>query len=351
MGTYLIAEIGQNHNGSERIASELIKIAGQEVFHENKEIEKADAVKFQIRDLDYELNENASLFPYNQNNSFGDTYGKHREELELPIEAYKDLAEEARGSDLDVIVTVCNPTILEKVNKLIKPDMWKVASRDLLNIPLLEEINEMGCEKVILSTGMHSLLDIEKAVNELVLPDMIGILHCISAYPTQYSDLCLTGMQQIKDNFKGWLHNIKVGFSDHTAGVLAPSIAVALGAEIIEKHITLDHDMKGSDHFGSMNREGWQRVVRDVRNTENSIRECDRLITKKLIKEERQTWDKIGRVACYKSDKSIGDVLNREDIIMLSPPHINGKSGISWEQTYLKINKKITNNVKRGQII
>ena len=95
MGTYLIAEIGQNHNGSERIASELIKIAGQDVFHENKELEKADAVKFNIRDLDYELNENAGLFPYNKVNSFGDTYGKHREELELPIEAYKDLSEEA----------------------------------------------------------------------------------------------------------------------------------------------------------------------------------------------------------------------------------------------------------------
>lgn len=351
MGTYLIAEIGQNHNGSERIASELIKIAGQDVFHENKELEKADAVKFQIRDLDYELNENAGLFPYNKVNSFGDTYGKHREELELPIEAYKDLSEEARGNNLDVIVTVCNPTILENVNKLIKPDMWKVASRDLLNIPLLEQINEMGCKRVILSSGMHSLLDIEKAVNELVLPEMIGILHCISSYPTQYSDLSLKGMQQIKDNFKDWLHNIKVGFSDHTAGVLAPSIAVALGAEIIEKHITLDHEMKGSDHFGSMNREGWQRVVRDVRNTENSIKECNRLTTKELTTEERKTWDKIGRVACYKYDKNAGDILKQEDIIMLSPPNINGKTGISWEETYLKINKKIKNNVKRGQLI
>ena len=352
MGTYIIAEIGQNHNGSKRIAAELIDVASQEIIHEGEKLKKANAVKFQIRDLDYELNEDSYLKEYKSVNAFADTYGKHREYLEIPIEEYKDLAEEARDKGLDVVVTVCSPTIIEKIKKIIKPDAWKVASRDLGNVPLLEAINEVDPKKVILSSGMHQLADIEEAVYRLVLPEIIGILHCISVYPTKYEDLNLRGMEQIKENFKSYNGTtFKIGFSDHTAGVLAPSVAVALGAQIIEKHITLDHSMKGSDHFGSMNREGWFRVVRDIRNTEKAISLCQRLNDGIKNPEEQKTWNKIGRVACYKNNINKGQYLEIEDVIMLSPPSNGHLTGISWEDAYKFNNKPLQKDVKENEMI
>jgi sialic acid synthase len=305
--TYFIAECGQNHNGDIMIARDLIGMAATPIYHEGKLLRGVNAVKFTKRDLSEEMTDEQWSRPYSGPHAFGKTYGEHRQVLELLDWEHLTLYQYAKNSGLDFIETCCSPGAVQMITNLFKPDFMKVASRDIDNWPLLEEIAGTGLP-VIISTGMATLQDIKDAIS--FFHSDITILHCLSQYPQEYKNSNLRRIDRLKDL------GYRVGYSDHTTGILAPSVAVALGAEVIEKHITLDRGMKGRDHAGSLAPDGLLRCVRDVRNTEMMLgsTEID------VHPAAREAAEKLMRSICS-GDKGIrkGHKITFDDISYLSP--------------------------------
>ena len=235
---YIIGEIGQNHNGDVYVATRLCAAAVKAGMQ---------AVKLCVRDLEHELTDELRDQPYDSPNSFGQTYGEHREALELSESDLKHLRDRIDanrpGWKLDIFASVCHPSKVDMVARALRPPIWKVASRDLDNWPLLEAIRAYS-EPVILSTGMATEAEIREAV-EFFPAGRVAVLHCRSEYPC--SDPHLSRIQHLRRMYPG----VPIGWSDHCEGIEVASHAVAGGAEIVEKHITLSKDMKGRDHAGA----------------------------------------------------------------------------------------------------
>ena len=343
MNTYIIAEIGQNHNGDYEIAKQLITMAGQPIYFEGEKLKGCDAVKLTVRDLEYELTNNLANKQYNSKHKYATRYGKHREELELcPCEIIK-LREYAKSIGLDFILTLCSPTLVDGYAFLC--DKIKVASRDLDNIPLLKALNKTRKE-IILSTGMlEGSKDIEIAF-EILKNVNVQVLHCVSSYPTKYSDLNFEVLNKYK--FVKSIADFSIasmGFSDHTTGILAGPVAVAFGATIIEKHITLDRDMKGTDHAGSLGPEGFFRFIRDIRNTEKMLYKD----YAGLCQEVEKNKEKLGRFVAYKYDRNKCEMIMEQDFIMISKAQ--DEVGIKWQEAEKYIGKVLMYNVKKKQLV
>lgn len=265
--TYVIAEIGQNHNGSLDLAEELIRMAADPRPHANLDAPTypVDAVKMTMRHLAEEMTDEMMAKPYNSPHSYGATYGEHRAALELTIEEHSRCYSQAVDLGIEFVETFCHPYLVEEVvGKWFTPHKIKVASRDLTNTPLLRAVGDAGVP-VILSTGMASMEDIWYAINEVGRDDT-SILHCVSSYPASFSALNLARIPRLHEVF-----GLNTGYSDHSIGIVAPVMAVALGATIVEKHVTLDRTAKGSDHACSLERDGLWRMMRDIRNADAAI--------------------------------------------------------------------------------
>jgi len=333
--TYIIAEVGQNHNGSLELAKNLIDIAALKIGHGGN-IFRADAVKFCKRELSEEMTDEMYNSPYPGKHSYGKTYGEHREALELSYEDHAELFLYAKKRGLDFIETICSPGALQ-ILKWFRPDFIKIASRDLDNYFLLEAVARTKIP-IILSMGMISELSeiiptifaIEKYHED------ISLLHCISQYPAEYNNLCLPRINLLRN----WRNRNVIGYSDHTSGVLAPALAVMAGAQIIEKHITFDRDAKGTDHAGSMDISGFERVVRDIRNTELAIAgnwsaDCT-----------KGAQDKLRRSVCYKKAMPAGCIIGKDDLAMLSPG-----TGIKPKDYKIIIGKVLKCNVQKNTLV
>jgi sialic acid synthase SpsE len=315
--TYIIAEAGQNHNGDIKMARHLIDLASMPISDKafGRELPKVDAIKFTKRDLSEELTAELADSPYDSPHSFGRTYGEHRKKLELSYEQHIELYYYAREKGLDFVDTLTSPKTLRLLD-FIEPKYIKVASRDLTNFPLLQAIGETK-NPVLLSTGMGGLKEIDNAIEIITkYHDNISILHCISQYPADYENLNLFSIPFLKERYP-----YKIGYSDHSIGIVAPVVAVALGAEIIEKHITLSHALKGSDHRGALEPDGLWRMVRDIRNMETALGEKNKTLSG-VVKPYRE---KLERSLCSNKQIKKGQVLTEEDLIMLSPG-----GGLSW---------------------
>ena len=227
--TYIIGEIGQNHNGSVDIAKLIVDLARRPIAEEfGIKIEPIDAIKLTKRDLSEELSATQMNRIYDSPNSFGRTYGEHRAFLELSDEDHYEVYKYAKEKGLDFVETLCARGCLSLL-KLFTPDYLKVASRDLTNIPLLEALAETKIP-MILSTGMAGKKELDEALDTITrYHSNISILHCVSQYPTEPDNLNLNTITYLKKHYGQY----KIGFSDHTIGISAPSIAIALGAEII----------------------------------------------------------------------------------------------------------------------
>lgn len=261
-GTYIIGEIGQNHNGSVDIAKLIIDLVTREIKEETfgMTLKGMDAVKLTKRDLNQELSDSQMRAPYNSPHSFGKTYGEHREVLELDDEEHFEVYKHAKTYNLDFVETLCAPGCLS-IFKLFSPDRLKVASRDLTNIPLLEALAETKVP-IIISTGMAGKPELDGALNAITkYHEKISILHCVSQYPTEPKNVNLRTITYLRKNYPKYT----IGYSDHTIGIATPVAAVAMGAKIIEKHITIDRKMKGTDQAGSLGPDGVYRMVRDLR--------------------------------------------------------------------------------------
>ena len=250
---FVVAEVGQNHQGDVYTALRLLKAA-----HEAR----VDAVKFCKRDIGSDLSPEAYNRSYDNPHSFGETYGKHREALELSLADYRHLVERMRYNEWPEVFfsTVCDRVSADELEREIDPPMYKIASRDIDNRPLIEHVARFG-KPVILSTGMQSGVIARQAVDVIRKHhDKVIVLYCVSEYPTPLEHLDLSVLPAMQEYF-----GCPVGFSDHTAGIVAAQAAALLGAVMVEKHVTLARAMKGTDHAGSLEPEGIRRLVRNIR--------------------------------------------------------------------------------------
>ena len=298
---YVVAEIGHNHQGEVEKAKALI--------HAAKEC-GVDAVKFQKR-------ENRVLFtrafydsPYDNENSFGPTYGEHREALEFGREEWVELRRFAREERVDFIAAPFDPPSADLLAEL-DLDAFKFASGDLLNVPLIRYVASFG-RPILLSTGGGKLEDIERATEAvLALNSQLGVLHCTASYPAEVEDLNLRVITTLRERFP----ELVIGFSDHHNGIAMSLVAYMLGARVFEKHFTLNHAWKGSDHALSLMPEGMRKLVRDLRRAPVALGDG----VKRPFPSEEPALRKMGKKLVAARDLPAGHVLEPDDLEAKSP--------------------------------
>ncbi len=337
--TYIIGEIGQNHNGSVDIAKLIVDLVSRPVTEEafGLELKPMNAVKMTKRDLKEELTGTQMRRPYVNSNSFGATYGEHRAALELTDEEHLEVYRHAKSLGLDFVETLCAPGCLSLL-RLFTPDRLKVASRDLTNLPLLEALAETKIP-IILSTGMAGKKELDDALEVITRHHSdISILHCVSQYPTHPDNLNLATILYLREHYPQY----KIGFSDHTIGIAAPIVALGMGAEIIEKHVTIDRRMKGTDQAGSLGPDGVNRMIRDIRVAERWIGRPELYIEKDVAAAKV----KLERSIASRHRLLPGDIIKEDDIHMLSPG-----DGFKWSQRDRVIGHQVINPIEADEII
>lgn len=337
--TYLIGEIGQNHNGSVDIAKLIVDAAVREVEEQlfGLTLKGMDAVKLTKRDLNYELSDSQMRRPYNTPNSFGKTYGEHRDVLELSDEEHFEIYKYAKSLGLDFVETLCAPSCTS-ILKHFSPDYLKVASRDLTNHPLLEVLAEAKLP-IIISTGMAGEKELDQALEVINKQhDRISILHCVSEYPTHPQNVNLKSITFLQKKYP----NYTVGYSDHTVGISVPVAAVAMGASIVEKHITLDRRMKGTDQKGSLGPDGLNRMVRDIRLLEMELGE-EKIFIAEGVKGAKE---KLERSVATNRSIAKDETITAQDIHLLSPG-----DGFKWSERTAVIGRRATTTIPANEVI
>ena len=248
--SFVIAEVGHNHQGNVDTAKKMIKAAVDA---------GASAVKLQKRD-------NRSLFtsayydrPYNSENSFGDSYGEHREFLEFDYDQYKELQSYSNELGTIFFATAFDFKSADFLQNLDVP-AFKIASGDLKNLPLINYLADFG-KPLIISTGGGYQEDIDRVVESLESKKaQYSILQCTAGYPPAWNELNLGVITTLRNKFPSTV----IGFSSHDNGIAMSVAAYALGARIIEKHFTLNRTLKGTDHAFSLEPQGLSKLVRDL---------------------------------------------------------------------------------------
>jgi sialic acid synthase len=298
---YVIAEIGHNHQGDVEKAKQLI--------HSAKEW-GVDAVKLQKRS-------NRTLYtrafydqPYDNELSFGRTYGEHREALELDADEYRELQRYAREVGITFFATAFDLESAELLAELDVP-AFKFASGDLRNTPLQRHVASFG-KPMFLSTGGGTMEDIERAVDTILpINDQLCILQCTAAYPAEADDLNLNVITALRERFG----ELVVGLSDHQSGIAMAVVAYMLGARVIEKHFTLDHAAKGRDHAFSLMPDGMRRLVRDLRRIPVALGDG----VKRPLPVEADALEKMGKKLVAARDLEADHVLAADDLAIKSP--------------------------------
>ena len=298
---YVIAEIGNNHQGDLEKAKALM--------HAAKEC-GVDAVKFQKRD-------NRVLFtrayydsPYDNENSYGSTYGEHREFLELPKSAWFELSRYAREEGVAFVSAAFDEPSADLMADL-DVDAFKFASGDLLNVPFLGYVAEKG-KPMFLSTGGGTLEDIDRAVDAILARnEQLSVLHCTAAYPADVEDLNLLVITTLRERYP----ELVIGLSDHHNGIAMAPVAFMLGARVFEKHLTLNHAWKGTDHAYSLMPDGMRRFVRDLHRVPVALGDG----VKRRMPSEERPLEKMGKKLVTTRELPAGHVLAEDDLAAKSP--------------------------------
>lgn len=254
----IIAEIGCNHKGDMNIAKEMIMTAATYC--------KVDCVKFQKRCNKELLTPEEYNAPHpHPENSYGDTYGAHREFLEFTLEQHKQLQEWCNEFGIEYSTSVWDLTSAKEITTL-QPKLIKIPSAINLNKPVLEYLCDNFGGEIHLSFGMTTKDEEEQIVqffeDKKRAKDLV-IYSCTSGYPVPFEDICLLEITRLREAFEKRVKAI--GFSGHHLGIAVDSAAVALGAEYIERHYTLDRTWKGTDHAASLEPDGVRKLARDCR--------------------------------------------------------------------------------------
>lgn len=324
---FVVAEIGQNHNGDMDLARQLIDIAVSS---------GADAVKFQKRDISSDLTEEEYNRPYSTRNSFGETYGKHREALEFDEGQHAELKEYARSVGTTYFCTACDLPSVEIMENIGNP-VYKVASRDLTNIPLIARIAETN-KPIILSTGMSGLEEIGEALS--VIPNYASrtiLLQCVSEYPAQIKNMNLSAIQTLASRF-----NIMTGLSDHSEEFITGVAGAVLNAVLVEKHITLSRKMRGSDHMGALEENDLKEMVRYIRLCEEARGDG----IKVPIPAAEAARLKLERSLVLAAPLSVGQVLQETHLSLKSPG-----GGLRWRDRERVLGRKALHNIPQDSTL
>lgn len=271
--TYIIGEIGINHNGSIILAKSLIDIAVKC---------GCDAVKFQKRDIDLVYTKEELDKP--RNSVYGKTNGDLKRGLEFSFEDYKELFSYASKKGIDIFASpwdINSVDFLEQLN----PCCYKIASACITDETLLKKISDTN-KPVIISTGMSSLEQIKKALSYFD-KDKVALLSCTSTYPTDDQDINLNKILSLKHEFP----NIPIGYSGHESDIIPTIIAVSMGACIVERHITISKELWGSDQKASLGPENLKSLVSEIRRI-NVIKGDGKI---KILDSEKTICDKLRR--------------------------------------------------------
>ena len=327
--TFIIAEAGVNHNGNIDLAKRMIEKAAWA---------GVDAVKFQSFKAEKLASKNAEKADYQK-----ETTDKQEDQfemikkLELDYEKHQELINFSRKKGL---LFMSSPFDLESIELLDELGMkiWKIPSGEITNLPYLRRIGSLN-KKVIMSTGMANLSEIESALEVLTEAGAkeIIVLHCNTEYPTPMEDVNLKAMQTIKKAFK-----VSVGYSDHTLGVEVPVAAVARGAEVIEKHFTLDKTMEGPDHRASLEPEELKEMVESIRNIEKAMGNG----IKKPSPSEKKNKPVVRKSIIAKTDIEQGEIFTEENLTVKRPG--TGINPMRWEEVLGKIAKR---DFKKDELI
>ena len=325
---FIIAEVGQNHQGELNLAREYIKIFAAE---------GADAVKFQTRNNKYLFSETAYLAPYSSENAFAYTYGEHREKLELNPEWLPILKQDCIEHGVKFMSTPFDEPSLDLL-KEIDVDILKIASFDLGNLPFIKRMTKLN-KPIVMSVGGGKIEQIRSSVQILKENcEDIAILHCVSEYPCEFDRLGLDNIEILKNEFPDCI----IGSSDHFNGILSGPIAYMKGARIFEKHVTLNRAWKGTDHGFALEREGFRKFVRDIKRV-------SKMMIPKSIEEigTEKVFVKLGKSLIANQDLKSGDILTLDNL-----------SGKIFEKQYTPvresnyfIGKKIKKDISKGDPI
>lgn len=323
MKCLVIAEAGVNHNADFDVAIRLIDAAVDS---------GADVVKFQTAIPSHVVTDKAKMAAYQiKNTGISESQLEMTRKIHLPLEAFVGLSEYCKTQNIAFATTAFDMVSLEFINKLEMP-FNKIPSGEVTNLPYVRRIGEIGLP-VILSTGMCNLIEIEAVIKVLLAAGLdqakITVLHCTSTYPAPYSDLNLNAISTIKERF-----NVRVGYSDHSLGIEIPIAAVALGATVIEKHLTLDKSMPGPDHVASIEPHEFKQMVEAIRNIELALGDGD----KRPVESELKNIEIVRRSIVANSKIQKGDAFSETNLICKRPA--TGMSPMLWDSLIGRIATK-----------
>ena len=299
--TLIIAEAGVNHNGSLEMAKKLVDTAYEC---------GADIVKFQTAKLDSLVSKSADIADYQKKNTGVDE--SQKDMLKKLLLSFREFAELADYCKKVGIIFLSTPFDIESIHFLNdRQDLWKIPSAEITNYPYLVEIAKTG-KKVILSTGMAEVNEIQAALDVLKTNGTkdITILHCTTEYPAPIKDVNLNVMNTLRGNF-----GFPVGYSDHTQGIEVALAAVALGAEVIEKHFTLDKNLPGPDHKASLEPYELKAMVDGIRKIELALGSA----VKQPSVEEFKNREVARKSIVAKTTIKAGELLTEENITAKRP--------------------------------
>ena len=328
---FIIAEAGVNHNGSIDLAKKLIDIASNS---------GADAVKFQSFKAKNLVTKDAIKARY-QNINTGNCESQYDmlNKLELSEEMHHELISYCKTKNIIFLSSPFDHGSIKLLNDL-DLKIFKIPSGEITNLPYLREIGKLN-KKVILSTGMSNIDEIEEALNILIQSGTkkknITVLHANSEYPTPMEDVNLRAMKTIANKF-----DISCGYSDHTNGIEISIAAVAMGASCIEKHFTLDRDMDGPDHKASIEVDELNSMVSAIRNIEIALGSD----LKKPSKSEIPNMQIVRKSIVTKTVIKKGDIFSKKNLTIKRPG--NGISPMKWDEI---VGTRATKDYKEEELI
>ncbi|XP_071493273.1 N-acetylneuraminate-9-phosphate synthase-like [Diadema antillarum] len=292
---FVIAEIGQNHQGDINIAKELIKVAKDA---------GADCAKFQKSNLAVRFNRAARERPYNSRNAWGPTYGEHKAFLEFSEAEFRELQAYAKEIGIFFTSSAFDESALEFLDSIDVPFL-KIPSADANNFQYIERAAKMN-RPLVISTGMQDMETV-KQIYETVKAhhDKFVLLQCTSTYPLDAKDVHLLVIQEYKERFP----DVPIGYSGHEGGVAITTAAVALGAKVVERHITLNKSWKGSDHAASLDPAELTALVKAIREVETALGTR----TKKMRDSESALLKKMGKSIVARGNIPRGTIILKEN--------------------------------------
>jgi sialic acid synthase len=298
---YVIAEIGNNHQGSLEKA--------REMFLRAKEC-GAQAVKLQKRDNRTLYTREIYDAPYHSENAFGNTYGEHREALEFGKAEWTELRDYAKELGITLFSTAFDHRSADFLANLDLP-AYKIASGDLTNTPLLKHVAGLG-KPMIVSTGGGTLDDVQRAHDTIMaINPQLCILQCTAAYPVEPEDMNL----RVITTFRQCFLDVVIGLSDHQNGIAMSMVAYALGARVVEKHFTLNRAWKGTDHAFSLEPVGLRKLVRDLQRARGAMGDG----VKQPLEMEKAPLRKMAKKIVAARELPAGHVLTEADLAFKSP--------------------------------